>query len=128
MKQRSTGTRIDCVHGVWQLIWKYAGLDLLPKSKAGHICGNILLHWGNIHSVQILCTIPLNPASYLPHSWQLPKTFSSLSLVIFLKTTTMERVSNDQRHYTKKCFRKGYIKDLAPVLKLCGAKYFKNRR
>jgi hypothetical protein len=33
---------------------------------------------------------------------------------------------------TKKFFRTGYIKDLAPViqpvLKLCGAKYFKNRR
>jgi hypothetical protein len=67
----------------WTHMWQYfAALGKYPLLRK---------------AVQILCTIPLNPASYLPHCWQLPKTFSSLSLVIFLKTTTMERVSNDHR-------------------------------
>jgi hypothetical protein len=57
--------------------------------------------------------------------------FASNVHYMFLSHASLEQT---EREYTttKKCFRTDYIKDLAPViqpvLKLCGAKYFKNRR
>jgi hypothetical protein len=67
----------------WTHIWQYfAALgEYLQLRKA----------------VQILCTIPLSLVPYLPLFWHISKAFSPLSLVIFLKTAAMERVSNDHR-------------------------------